>query len=327
MAIENNELVDAITKLKKLDLKEVSKKTYISVDELNAIINKEFGEFSEPKALGFVRILRRDYKLDLTEWFDEFRDWESKNNIDKSEVFVVAKESEETLFEKYKNSLISIIILIIIGGAIFVSQQDNSKLELKKNHTTIVKEAKKIVVDNTPKQKDSNTTKVEKKPAEINNSVKITKETKTQKYAQNPKEVTNENTFNIEANRRLWYGITYTKSGKKKNNIFKGRLDLDTTKDQIIILGHGYFTLVLNEQVINKKSPELFKIVYKNGLIESIRKINSPKKEEKTKKPETPKNDTVKNEDDLENYNSTAPKENEEDNIETSAENNESQSL
>ncbi len=77
--------------IEELGIKEVSKKTHIEAKFLHFMITKQFGKLNKTNTLGFVKILRREYNLDLRGWVEEF------------EAYI--KEHEQTNDTKTKNPL------------------------------------------------------------------------------------------------------------------------------------------------------------------------------------------------------------------------------
>jgi len=71
--------------IEKYGLEEISKKTRISKHNLERLLKKEYSSFSKPRALGFVSIIEREYKEDLTEIKIEIHKWFEDNKTDKKE--------------------------------------------------------------------------------------------------------------------------------------------------------------------------------------------------------------------------------------------------
>ncbi|MGH1601471.1 phosphatidylglycerophosphate synthase [Campylobacter majalis] len=58
--------------LKEVGIKEVSRKTHIGPEYLECIINKDFEKLVRINVHGYIKILQREYGLDLSEWQNEF---------------------------------------------------------------------------------------------------------------------------------------------------------------------------------------------------------------------------------------------------------------
>ncbi len=64
--------LDGIEKLKEIGLKEVSDKTFINLENLTALLEKDFAKLNQTKALGFIQILQREFGVDLSELKKEY---------------------------------------------------------------------------------------------------------------------------------------------------------------------------------------------------------------------------------------------------------------
>ena len=69
--MDNND----IKVLEKIGLQEVCKKTHIEVKQLEFMINRQYDKLNKINTIGFVKILSREYKLDLTDWLEGFYDY------------------------------------------------------------------------------------------------------------------------------------------------------------------------------------------------------------------------------------------------------------
>lgn len=61
--------------LKEVGIKEVSRKTHIGPEYLECIINKDFEKLVRINVHGYIKILQREYGLDLSEWQNEFSEF------------------------------------------------------------------------------------------------------------------------------------------------------------------------------------------------------------------------------------------------------------
>lgn len=108
--------MDEINKLQEIGLKEISKKTHIEVRTLEFIVNKEFDRLGKINTLGFLKIISREYNVDLQDWQSEFEEYlESKkleNQDDKNSNFFLVNKPNRGSF-KWP---IIILLLILLGG-------------------------------------------------------------------------------------------------------------------------------------------------------------------------------------------------------------------
>ncbi len=115
-----NELV------KEYSLRTVSEKTNISTNSLNKLINKEWDKMQEPQVIGFIRIIEREYGIDLSgleeearAYYKEHKAKESHNPID---IVGVAEVKSEN---KIISGLVTLITLAVVAYATWYYVQDH----------------------------------------------------------------------------------------------------------------------------------------------------------------------------------------------------------
>lgn len=258
--------------LEKLDPVDVYQRTYISVDEFNAIKNKNFGIFNRTKATGLMKILKREYDLDMDDWMEEYEAYK-KENDDEKDIFVVApKENEANIENKlYIYIALGIIAFFVVLFIIFPKNGNDVQEEAAISQNYIVDEAKETL----EQQKNDK--------AEPEEKLQLPEETKetTEKIIPPVKK----DIFYITSRGDLWIGIKYLDNNAQENRIFHDKLELDPSRDQQLTLGHGHFTLVYNDQVISPDVHNVHKITLKNGTL-TVRKVPLPTKKTAEEEPE-----------------------------------------
>lgn len=258
--------------LEKLDPVDVYQKTYISVDEFNAIKNKNFGIFNRTKAAGLMKILKREYDLDMDDWMEEYEAYK-KENDDEKDIFVFApKENEGNLENKlYIYIALGIIAFFVVLFIIFPKSGNDVREEAAISQNYIVDEAKE-----TLEQQNSDKSEPEEK-------LQLPEETKetTEKIIPPVKK----DIFYITSRGDLWIGIKYLDNNAQENRIFHDKLELDPSRDQLLTLGHGHFTLVYNDQVISPDVHNVHKITLKDSTL-TVRKVPLPTKKTAQEEPE-----------------------------------------
>jgi hypothetical protein len=110
--------------LKEIGLQEVSKRTHIEVKTLQYMLDKEFDKLGRINTVGFVKIISREFHLDLSEWQEEFEAyWDEKSGSIPSKaeaVFAVntASSPKKSIF-KSKIFLLILILLLAFGFRYF----------------------------------------------------------------------------------------------------------------------------------------------------------------------------------------------------------------
>ncbi len=108
--------MSSIKKLEQLDLKEVSKRTHIEEKFLHFMITKQFDKLNKVITLGFVKILKREYGLNLNDWVKEFQAFndeheDEQTKTEKKPVFTKEVKPSKPI-NKIWIFLLSFIILI-----------------------------------------------------------------------------------------------------------------------------------------------------------------------------------------------------------------------
>ena len=101
--------------LEKIGLQEVCRKTHIEVKQLEYMINNQFDKLNKINTLGFVKILSREYKLDLTDWLEGFYDYwadhKAEEESKKNKIFIRANSDRS-----YKKLAWFFLLMMFIAG-------------------------------------------------------------------------------------------------------------------------------------------------------------------------------------------------------------------
>lgn len=109
--------MDDIGILEELGLEEVSRKTHIETKYLEHMVNREFSKLNRINTLGFVKILRREYNLDLQEWVDEFEAYLEKNTKETAHADPVLQQDMQPV--KSRGWIYFLLLLLVLLGVAF----------------------------------------------------------------------------------------------------------------------------------------------------------------------------------------------------------------
>ena len=270
-------------KLEKIGLKKISDETHIVISELKAIINKDFDKLNRTKAIGFAKILEREYKLDLNQWKKEYEDYiKQKKKDEQQELFVAVKNDGSEERENRLFLIIGVIALIIIayGTYYFFNNYQNSmtKTVTKEPSTAVIKEQKNSIVPKT----EINTTQIEQNKTVLlpkeNNETNETNETnqsneindeKIDENISKEKNVTVES-FIISPRSKLWAGVIFLDDFSKKQFLTDANITLDPSRDFLMITGHGKFDIYLGDQKYHYDEGGKMRLLYKEGTLDTI---------------------------------------------------------
>ena len=107
-------------------IKGISQKTKISEDNLENLLGSNFEALKKIKALGFISILEREYKADLTPLREEALAYYAEHVEDHA--FSVAAPMEEGRKSKSKLFLVVVLALLVYASWYFFTQFDKKHL-------------------------------------------------------------------------------------------------------------------------------------------------------------------------------------------------------
>lgn len=309
----DNNKNNALEKLESIGINEIAKTTHIEVDYIRWILQKDFDSLKETNVKAYIKILEREYEVDLQPWLDEF----NANNI---EDLTIKKETKFnsplkqkvaiTEHKKLPKFLFWLVLLVIIVWVIFnfkLYEIDkflnfkDGKTEVYSTNSTMIDETnlklEKTGIEilnlnnKTPefslKETDSNNEENLEEVADENESLNALEKLTLLNEDENlsnenlssenliDKEPLNENLAKdqkqgINPTEKIWIGIIDLKTGSKTTKTTDKFFEFDLNKNQLILTGHGLFTLNTKEkeEKFNDKNPHRFLI--KKGNVNTI---------------------------------------------------------
>jgi len=117
--------------LNEIGLEEISRRTHIEKKTLQYMLNKEFGKLGRINTLGFIKILNREFNLDLKEFQEELEAyWNEKNAqaSSKAEAVFAVNAPVAPKKSKLKFLFLFLILLALIGfGVQYFSLWEKAK--------------------------------------------------------------------------------------------------------------------------------------------------------------------------------------------------------
>ena len=281
--------MDKIKVLEEIGLKRVSDETHIEQKYLKFMVDNDYDKLDYINTLGFVRILSREYKIDLSAWTEAFEEYWIQNRKDKEDngLFIVVND------EKKSKRFLAFMVIILLGvtlSILFSLFQEKIGIpnyvnnnESSYENTTVIEEVQQslVEVNSSLKQSELQETVLDETNSseetvsidETNSSEKIVstdetiaeeiteeapneepiKEKKTEvKELIEPREKVSPR-FSQEAvvipNSELWLGIIYLDTKERKSFLGEGNFSVDISREQIITTGHGSFNLSMNGKI------------------------------------------------------------------------------
>ncbi|RDY78184.1 sialidase [Helicobacter pylori] len=246
--------------LKEVGVAEICKATKIASKNINYILEKRYESLSRVHARGFIQILEREYKIDLSAWMKEFdkacafkegvseeqnqeTDPEEKTkNPLKVEIDYSINQANTSLSKKsskWKPFVLVLGVVVIILAVVII--QNSSSLKEERGQESAIKSGTKKNSFNkanpTEENKPEPTPKLEEKPKEQDKQEK-------EAIKENP------NTIYIIPKKDIW--VEVVDLDEKKNSfqkVFKKNYSLETKNHRLLLrFGHGHLSLKNNHQ-------------------------------------------------------------------------------
>ncbi|WP_367685495.1 sialidase [Helicobacter pylori] len=246
--------------LKEVGVAEICKATRIASKNIHSILEKRYESLSRVHARGFIQILEREYKIDLSAWMKEFdkactfkegvseeqnqeTDPEEKTkNPLKVEIDYSINQANTSLSKKTSKWKPFVLVLgvIVIILAVVIIQNSSSLKEEREQESTIKSGTKKSSFNKanpTEENKPEPTPKLEEKLKEQDKQEK-------EAIKENP------NTIYIIPKKDIW--VEVIDLDEKKNSfqkVFKKNYSLETKNHRLLLrFGHGHLSLKNNHQ-------------------------------------------------------------------------------
>ncbi|GAA7380330.1 hypothetical protein BD0136_11050 [Helicobacter pylori] len=244
--------------LKEVGVAEICKATRIASKNIHSILEKRYESLSRVHARGFIQILEREYKIDLSAWVKEFDKvcvfkegvGEEKNQETspeetakkplKVELDYSINQANTSLSKKtskWKPFILVLGVIVIVLVVIII--QNSSSLKEERGQESAIKSGTKNTSNEanpTEENKPEPTPKLEEKHKE--------QEQKQEAIKENP------NTIYIIPKRDVW--VEVVDLDEKKNSfqkVFKKKYPLETKNHRLLLrFGHGHLSLKSNHQ-------------------------------------------------------------------------------
>lgn len=249
--LENKGAQSSVETLKRIGLKEISTKTYIDLNYLKLMVAKDFSNLQRIKTLGFVKIIQREYNIDMSDWVSEFDDY-LKSVIPDSEERDKTNEilEEHAQTDRRKKIYVAVSVLLFIALIAFAyaffhgrnnyAQDvfDNQNITYADSFSDIdfIEPATENITTETDVAQESDATKTDTVDTNSSGVANVTTE-----ISALPPAIQGD--VYIIPNIELWVGIIDIQTSEKKTHLIKKGLNINTSKEQLVITGHGDFTL------------------------------------------------------------------------------------
>ena len=280
-------MANEIAKLLDFDIKEVERQTKIPLEYLEAIYAKNYDFLKDTNLKAYLRILSREFNIDLDGYLEDFENYCAENSSDDSKIQVnprltgyVAKESKSSFAW-----LVLVLILLGVGvwGFKFIKDLDfnwsdlkpdfgsKSEVNVSEENIAIIKPnadvIENIVVDEVL---DQNTSKEEILVVDENATTEQNlAEKQIQKEEVQVKEAT-ANVIKIIPVTKVWIGIKNLNDMSKRSLSTSEPYELNATGNRLILTGNGMLDLVNGDNNKSYRTRNALRFHIHDGIIEEI---------------------------------------------------------
>ncbi|MFA8013572.1 sialidase [Helicobacter pylori] len=260
--------------LKEVGVTEICKATKIASKNIHSILEKRYESLSRVHARGFIQILEREYKMDLSAWMKEFdkvcvfKEGVSEEKNQETDPEETAKKPLKVELDysinqantslskkssKWKPFVLVVGVIVIVLAVVII--QNSSSLKEERERESAIKSGTKKNSFNKANPTEENklepTPKLEEKPKEQDKQEK-------EAIKEDP------NTIYIIPKRDIW--VEVIDLDEKKNSfqkVFKKSYSLETKNHRLLLrFGHGHLSLKNNHQEQNYNDSKTRRFLY-----------------------------------------------------------------
>ena len=265
---------EALLELQKIGAQKINEATHIPIQHIKAILESNFSSLSKIQFGGFISILEREYKLDLSEMkasakviFDE----QKSKNLEAG-LFSAPKEKNNQ-----KLILGVIVTLILLFVLIYKISNSDTPVESTLVDNSVIESVIQEINSSENEKSEDNVTLVISQEVE-----KVQKEELLEEVVESREEEVVENSFVIKPKSKVWFGYIDADTHRHYQKTFSDAFELDPNKRWLLLFGHGYIDMSVNGEV-QKFSRSKLRFYYHNGelkpvTLEEFKKLNRGRK-------------------------------------------------
>ena len=258
-------MTEALKVLEELGSKTIKEQTRISEVAIGAIINKEFDKLHRVQLHGFINILEDHYDINLNGLLDEYDAYQKEHGVKEQKLFMhIPQEKKPVKGLRLIIPLILIVAVVLItyfilerksGIQIDVSEQNSQPAEAIQKAKEHLDLATLSSIEHTTSIDEANAT----------TELEVTQIITTESDKNEVKRV-----LRIEPKVQVWAGMVNLDTHAKMQKTAIDQFDLNTSKNWIILLGHGRVNIHSTNNTLKFDTAEMLRFSYIDGVIEEI---------------------------------------------------------
>lgn len=256
---------EGFAKLQELGAQKISEYTHISKPHVQALIQENFKALSRVQFLGFISIIERDYHIDLSELKEKGLKFYGESAASTSASVFMEKRSKKSS----KGIYILIAFIIFILGIYYSVGSDTSEMDINVTQVESVTQEIEALVEN-------NVSDINVSSFDVNLSLQTGEEMDENETLLNEEKLPlvslhkGEKSLKIIANKKLWFGYIELDTENKNQKVFSGDLDLDASKNWLLLFGHNNVEVEINGQKQEFEKNKNVQFLFKDGALTQI---------------------------------------------------------
>jgi len=269
--------------LTEIGSKSIASTTHIPISHVENILDKKFDRFAKTQFFGFISILEREYKIELSSLKQEYLFEKAEVEIQNDNSFDIA-ESSSKLLENPKALLQNRAFMIGLGIVVavtllftmmsFIDSSSDKEEKIEINNTAI-DQAKKNLNISTPNHAnveelmENNTVESAEFGQDEENKTSKTVPEEKAKISQEPSMPLY---FRIVPKGRLWLGIIDAETYRRSVETISKPMELDAEKSWLIVTGYGHLDMDCGDETQKFREDRKLLFLYENGICQIIDK-------------------------------------------------------
>jgi len=290
--------MDGFKRLEELGSKTIASDTHIPIANVEKILNREYDKLQKPQFFGFLSILEREYKIDLSSLKQEYlfsraEEEISEESFDIGETGSKLLEQRKEIFKNKKvlygvvGSVVVLFLIILLSSLDFSSEKE-AKIEInntaidkaKKNlnlepvHVSNVEEAMKnndVESAEFGQKMEDESAKGHKNESKSATTPKAVEEIDAKEPVSST-EPTMPLYLRIVPKGRLWLGLVDGETYRRRVETISKPLILDPEKSWLIVTGYGHLDLDCGDTTIKFREDRKLLLLYEAGVCQEIDK-------------------------------------------------------
>ncbi|RAX57789.1 hypothetical protein CCZ01_04905 [Helicobacter monodelphidis] len=263
--VVNNGSEKALEFLRQEGVEKIHKQTYIALFKIEAVLDRDYEQFDKVTAQGFIRILEREYNIDLSGWMDDYDRYCQEHGLFKADEYdspslidvnVKIDRYEKHTSSKWLNIAIATIVVVLGGSYYIFNVYGNTYDEIVNNEhfeggKAVVEdirrdlEAQVGIENNQTKAESNETVATEVNGTMVEQNMSIVAQSLNEEPPLVDQNITREIIFSL--NGPLWLGILEVDTKKRVYQNVYDRFVVKGEKPLLFRTGHGRFNVSVGE--------------------------------------------------------------------------------